>query len=260
MLYPACVWMCLCACPCVCVLHPFWLSVVMCISVCAAVCLCVCVCVREVTVRAWVVTAECCLIGWLGELFTLYLCAHWRGTDPLQTVASTPDSHHAHTHTHTIIPHALAGLVTMQTHSCSPTLAGPLPAQKYGVLNKLTDVGHDGGNWLNKLKILGQSIYIDFASCSYIYKPPVTRLFHSLVLSLSFFFWFQAPKQLFVSIQIQIHNECVSIFNYLCVHVKISQKCSKPWQQWYHMGEISRKTLIKCKCCCRRTWAQGAVW
>ena len=105
------------------------------------------VCVAEVTVRAWVVTAACCLIGRSEELFLLYLCAQRRGTDPLQTVASTLDSQYTHrTHTHTIIAHALAGLVTMQTHSCSPTLAGSFPRQKYGVLSKLTDVGHDGGS------------------------------------------------------------------------------------------------------------------
>ena len=99
----------------------------------------VCACAPcEVTARAWVVTPACCLIGWSVELFTLYPCAQRRGTDPLQTVASphqtlTTHTHSPHTHTHTIIPHALASLVTMQTHSRSPTLAGSLPGQKYGV-------------------------------------------------------------------------------------------------------------------------------
>lgn len=133
------VWECVCVCSYLCVLHRFWLfgHGHQCVRV-------------EVTLRVWVVTAVCRLIGWLRELFTLHLCAQWRGTDPLQTAASASVSHHIQRHICTIIPHALAwGLVTMQTTS---TLAGALPGQKYGVLYKLTDVGHVGGNWLNKLK------------------------------------------------------------------------------------------------------------
>lgn len=137
---------CVCECVCVSYTHSDWAWSW------ASVCVYMPVCVGEVSVRAWVVTTACCLIGWLEELFTLYLCAQWRGTDPMQTVACTPDSHHTHIHTRTIIPNALASLVTMQTHSCSPTLAASLPGQKYGALNKLTDVGLEGGNWLNKLK------------------------------------------------------------------------------------------------------------
>lgn len=94
------------------------------------------------------------LSDWLigGVVYTVSLCPVKRNRPPADCSLHTRQSSHTNTHTHTIIPHALAGLVTTQTHSCSPTLAGSLPGQKYGVLNKLTDVGHDGGNWLNKLK------------------------------------------------------------------------------------------------------------
>lgn len=97
-----------------CVLQHIMLYFV-CVSVRAYVWLRVPVCVGEVTIRAWVVTTACCPIGRLEELFTLYLCAQWRRTDPLQTAASTPDSHEIQAPTHTIIPRTVAGLVTMQT-------------------------------------------------------------------------------------------------------------------------------------------------
>lgn len=58
----------------------------------------VCVCIVRLLSGHW--WWACCLIGWLGGLFTLYLCAQWRGTDPLQTVASAPDSHHTQTHSY----------------------------------------------------------------------------------------------------------------------------------------------------------------
>lgn len=45
------------------------------LCVCVSPRLCVPVCVGEVTIRAWVVTAACCRIERLEELFTLYLCA-----------------------------------------------------------------------------------------------------------------------------------------------------------------------------------------
>ena len=137
---------------------------------CTRVCVCltpefgrghqsVCACAPcEVTARAWVVTPACCLIGWSVELFTLYPCAQRRGTDPLQTVASphqtlTTHTHSPHTHTHTpLFPMLWQALLLCRHTPALPLWQAHFPDRSMVFLNKLTDVGHDGGSCPNKLK------------------------------------------------------------------------------------------------------------
>ena len=143
-------------------------SAVLCTRVCVCVCLTpefgrghqsVCACAPcEVTARAWVVTPACCLIGWSVELFTLYPCAQRRGTDPLQTVASphqtlTTHTHSPHTHTHTpLFPMLWQALLLCRHTPALPLWQAHFPDRSMVFLNKLTDVGHDGGSCPNKLK------------------------------------------------------------------------------------------------------------
>lgn len=91
------------------------------------------------------------LSDWLtgGAVYIVAVCPVKRNRPPADYSQCIRQSSHTKTHMRHYSP-CFGRRCYYADHSS--TLAGWLPGQKYGVLNKLTDIGHVRGKWLNKLK------------------------------------------------------------------------------------------------------------